>query len=78
MQKRLIAKTMTGAEYLHSKSDSYFVTRSAERILEILNDAGYHLKPGETWHLYDYDFYQDTYCTKRLTYSHGNVYSHSI
>ena len=59
--KKLIAKTLTGKEFMHSRSDAYFADKNADRICEALNKAKYKLKEGECWYVYDYDFTQDWY-----------------
>ena len=59
--KKLIAKTLTGKEFMHSRSDAYFADKNADRICEVLNKTKYKLKEGECWYVYDYDFTQDWY-----------------
>ena len=59
--KKLIAKTLTGKEFMHSRSDAYFADKNADKICEVLNKAKYKLKEGECWYVYDYDFTQDWY-----------------
>jgi hypothetical protein len=59
--KKLIAKTLTGKEFMHSRSDAYFANKNADRICEALNQAKYKLKEGECWYVYDYDFTQEWY-----------------
>ena len=59
--KKLIAKTRIGKEFMHSRSDAYFVDKNADRICEALNKAKYKLKEGECWYVYDYDFTQEWY-----------------
>lgn len=66
MQKKLIAKTRIGTEYLHSRMHSFFADRSAQKIADILNKNKYKLAEGETWHVYDYDYSQDFYVTQRI------------
>lgn len=59
--KKLIAKTRIGKEFMHSRSDAYFVDKNADKICDTLNKAKYKLKEGECWYVYDYDFTQDWY-----------------
>ena len=59
--RKLIAKTRSGKEYMHSRSHAYFADKNADRICEALNKAKYQLKDGECWHVYDYDFTQECY-----------------
>jgi hypothetical protein len=66
--KKLIAKTTIGAEYSHSRNNSFFVSANAEKIAKILNDNNYLLNANnnEKWHVYDYDFSQENYCFKSI------------
>lgn len=59
--RKLIAKTLIGKEYLHSRTHAYFADKDADKICQTLNEAKYHLKDGERWHVYDYDFTQERY-----------------
>ena len=59
--RKLIAKTIKGKEYIHSRSQAYFADKDADKICEALNAAKYQLKDGECWHVYDYDFTQEWY-----------------
>ena len=59
--KKLIAKTIVGKEYMHSRSYAYFADKDADKICEALNKAKYKLKKDECWHVYDYDFTQEWY-----------------
>lgn len=65
--KKLIAKTMVGKEYMHSRSHAYFADKHADQICAALNKARYKLKDGECWHVYDYDFTQDWYVEQAIT-----------
>lgn len=48
-----VAITRPGSEYLYRTSTAHDVpTRSADRILDALNDARHLLQEGEIWHLY--------------------------
>lgn len=71
--KKLIAKTLIGKEYMHSKKDAFFASRNANRIAEMLNNAKYKLNDGEKWHVYDYDFSQDNYVFRRIYLSKNGV-----
>ena len=64
--KKLIAKTVEGKEFLHSKDNAYFVSANAQKIVDALNLYKYHLRENEKWYLYDYDFTQDFYVNKRI------------
>ena len=56
MSKLYIAKAIKGKEFLFSSNSAHAVSaRSAARICDILNKCNYLLKPGETWHTYEYD-----------------------
>ena len=64
--KKLIARTQVGKEFLHSKKDSFFCDRSAQRIADILNENKYKLADGEKWHVYDFDYSQEMYVTSKI------------
>lgn len=64
--KKVIAKTRTGKEYMYSRENAYFVSQNGKRIVELLNENKYDLKEGEKWHLYDYDFSQENFVSKRI------------
>lgn len=66
MAKKLIAKTIIGKEYMHSRHDAYFVLANAAKIAEKLNASKYQLNDGEKWHVYDYDFGQEYYVERRI------------
>jgi hypothetical protein len=59
--KKLIAKTLEGKEYFHSREDSFFAFTNAQKIANILNQNKWKLQEGEKWHVYDYDFMQEDY-----------------
>ncbi len=59
--RKLIAKTLVGKEFMHSRTHAYFVDKDADKICEALNKAKYNLKEGECWHVYDYDNGQTAY-----------------
>lgn len=54
--RKLIAKTIIGKEYMHSRSDAYVADNDADKICEALNKAKYQLKENECWHVYDYGY----------------------
>jgi hypothetical protein len=64
--KKLIAKTQKGTEFFHSKENSFFCSANAQKIVNALNENNYQIKNNEIWHVYDYDFSQDYYVTKRI------------
>lgn len=65
--KKLIAKTIEGREFLHSKKDAFFCGRNAQKIADALNDARYLLDKDEKWFVYDYDFSQDSYVFRTIS-----------
>jgi hypothetical protein len=64
--KKLIAKTLQGQEYLHSKKDVFFASANAQKIADVLNKNKYKITESEKWHVYDYDFMQDYYTQHRI------------
>lgn len=65
--KKLIAKTIEGKEYFHTKNNTFFCSGNAQKIADILNNNKYLLKQDcEKWHVYDYDFMQDDYTDQRI------------
>lgn len=72
---KLIAMAVKGKEYLHSRQNAFFVSdRSAKKICEVMNDVKFRIKnDSETWHIYDYDFTQESYVTGKLTIYKGIV-----
>ena len=54
--RKLIAKTIIGKEYMHSRTHAYIVDKNADKICKILNDSKYMLKKGECWYVYDYGY----------------------
>lgn len=72
---KLIAKTQKGTEFFHSKKEAYFAPdASAEKICAIMNEVKYKLNSdGEVWYVYDYDFSQEMYVTRRLRIRKGTV-----
>lgn len=72
---KLIAKTQKGTEFFHSRKEAYFAPdSSAEKICTIMNEVKYSLKSdGELWYVYDYDFSQEMYVTRRLRIRKGVI-----
>lgn len=72
---KLIAMAVKGKEYLHSRQNDFFVSdRSAKKICEVINDVKFRIKnDSETWHIYDYDFTQESYVTGKLAIYKGIV-----
>jgi hypothetical protein len=72
---KLIAMTVKGKEYLHSKTYAFFASdRSAKKICEVMNNVKFRIKNNlETWYIYDYDFTQESYVTGKLTIHKGIV-----
>lgn len=71
---KLIAKTVNGTEYLHSRKDCAFVSdTSARKICEVMNREKFRLKENEIWFVYDYDFTMSDYCEYKLSIYKGIV-----
>jgi len=64
--KKLIAKTQNGKEYLHSKTNAFFVHANGKKIVDQLNKVRYQLNKNEKWYIYDYDFTQDFYVNYKI------------
>ena len=71
--KRLIAKTIIGKEYMRSRTPSYFVYENAEKIVSALNNAKHGIKDGEKWHVYDYDFSMENYVERRIWMTRNGI-----
>lgn len=72
--RKLIAKTIIGKEYMHSRSHAYFADKNANRICEVLNETKYKLKEGECWHVYDFDYAQTAYVEQVISLTRtGNI-----
>lgn len=65
--RKLIAKTIIGREFMHSRSYAYFADKNADRICETLNESKYQIKEGECWHVYDFDYGQKAYVEQAIT-----------
>ena len=72
---KLIAQTVKGFEYMHSKELAFFVPNaSADKICKVMNDVRFRLKnENEIYHVYEYDFMQKDYVTHRLRIYKGIV-----
>jgi len=72
--KKLIAKTITGKEFAHSKTHAFFASgEHAQVIANVFNKQNYNLSQGEHWHVYDHDITQDYYVRQRIAVSKGKV-----
>lgn len=72
--KKLIAKTIKGKEFLHSKENAFFTNNNDKKVLDILNKTGYKINnSNEVWHSYDYDFSQDYYVDKKIFMYNGKL-----
>lgn len=59
---KIAAITIKGTEFVYRGSTAHKVPeRSAAAIVDALNTAGFRLRPGECWHLYDIDKYTGAY-----------------
>ena len=72
---KLIAQTIKGYEYIHSKTLAFFVPNaSAGKICKVMNDVRFRLKnENEIYHVYDYDITQNDYVINRLSIYKGIV-----
>lgn len=62
MTQKFIAIAAKGQEFLYSKRSMIAVPESsAQKIADALNKVGYNLKQGETWWVYDNDWYYNDY-----------------
>lgn len=60
--KKLVSRAIIGKDFFHQKSGSFFADEKyAGGIADALNEKRYALKAGETWHVYDYDYSQESY-----------------
>ena len=77
--KKLVAKTIIGKEYFFSEKYAFYVPqRSAKRIMNTLNVNHVGLKHGEIWHIYNYDWYMDTFVTYKINICEGKLRVTSI
>lgn len=78
-EKKFIAITCPGSEYLYKKGSMILVPSTRAGIYAAaLNNAGYKLKAGEKWHVYavesDYDLMDITETAKQRN---GKIYIYS-
>lgn len=67
MTAKFIAITTKGCEYIFSKTIMLAVpTNSAQAIADALNKANYKLKDGQTWWVYDNDYYYNQCITGEI------------
>ena len=65
--KFYIAKTREGSEFIHSQEQAYFVpTASRQYICDQLNEVKWNLADGEKWHIYENDWYTETFINKEI------------
>lgn len=64
--KKLVAKTLGGKEYFHSREFAFFASTNADRIASALNRAEYQIKTSEKWHVYDFDIGMEMYVSRRI------------
>ena len=65
-QKKLIAKSIIGKEFLHSRINAFYCKNNALKIADELNKQDYKLNDGETWHIYDADYTMDDYVEREI------------
>lgn len=59
---KVIAKSLKGAEYMYNAESARKVSeRSAETILEIVNEMKWRLKDNEVWAIHEVDRYDNAY-----------------
>lgn len=74
---KIVAITKENNEFCYSLNSVYGVSaRSADLIRDSLNAAGYKLKPGEKWHVYTVDKYDNAYDV--ATYQYMRLYRDKI
>lgn len=62
MNAYFIAIAQKGKEFCFRKDSKIAVpTKSSQKIAEALNRLSYKIKDGETWHIYENDFYYNDY-----------------
>ena len=74
----IAAKTKEGKEFMYSTFSAHTISkRSGKQIVELLNSIAYNCKPGEKWHIYEIDKYDQAYDIARFqsfTIRNGSVY----
>lgn len=77
--KYFIAKTAEGSEYIYSRSQAFFVATAArEDICKALNDVKWNIKAGEKWHIYENDWYTETFIYRVLKRRSGRIFCTNI
>ena len=72
---KMIAKTVIGSEFLHSRSNAFYVsTAGAKDICKTMNEAKFRLKDGECWHVYDVEYGDDMYIGSVVKRRNGRVW----
>jgi hypothetical protein len=67
MTQKFIAIAAKGKEFLYNKRSMIAVpTKSAQRIADMLNAVNYKLKDGQTWWVYDNDWYTNDYIESEI------------
>lgn len=76
MRRYFIAKAPLGKEYIYSRDTAMFVSKKNKNIiLQFLNKERYNLKDGETWHVYENDYYTNSFIYKEIKIrKNGQVY----
>lgn len=65
MKPKFLAIAPAGAEFMYKRATMIAApAKSADKIKTALNNRGYMLKPGETWHIYNNDPYTNDYITR--------------
>lgn len=76
---KIIAIAPAGAEYVYKRDSAHVVpVSSAEKIRSALNAAGYRLRSGETWHVYDADACELAACWQRFYIRSGRLYEGTV
>lgn len=58
----VVAISAKGHEFLYSAKTAHKVSKaSAEKICKALNEAKYHLKDGDIWHVHEIDKYDNAW-----------------
>lgn len=69
---KIIAKTIKGKEFIYSKTSAHNVSNaSALKIRDALNSIKWQLKDDEIWHIYDVDWYTESFTYKKFTLRNG-------
>ena len=74
--EKFVAIACKGKEFIYRRDSAHAVpVSSAEKIRSALNAAGYRLRPGETWHLYDNE---GLYCWKKFYIRSGRIWEGTV